>query len=82
MKNLGAYLDATMSMVPQISNMTRCAYYYMRRISKIRCHLDANTCATVVHSVVASRLDYHNGLLTGISDIALAPLRVAQNNAA
>eukprot|EP00918_Siedleckia_nematoides_P075133 GHVU01164303.1.p1 GENE.GHVU01164303.1~~GHVU01164303.1.p1 ORF type:complete len:263 (+),score=7.91 GHVU01164303.1:941-1729(+) len=42
-KNPGAYLDTTMSMVPLISSMTRTAYYHLRCISKIRCHLDTNT---------------------------------------
>lgn len=81
-RNLGATLDAHLSMESHIANMTRSAYYHLRRIQKIRCHLDTETCRKIVHSCVTSRLDYHNGLLTGVSDKALHRLQLVQNNAA
>lgn len=66
----------------QIASTVRNVYFHLRRISKIRCHLNTATCAKVIHAIVTSRLDYHNGLLAGLSDKSLHSLQLAQNNAA
>ena len=80
--NLGATLDSDHSMDSQISKVVRSAYFHLRRVSKIRRHLDHSTCAKVIHSCITSRLDYHNGLLTAVPDYKLRKLQLLQNNAA
>jgi hypothetical protein len=56
-KNLGVYLDSTMSMIKQVSNLCRCAYLEIRRISTIRPFLTDKAAAQLVCSRVLSRLD-------------------------
>jgi hypothetical protein len=80
--NLGSTLDSELAMNGQISQVIRSAYYHLRRISKIKCHLDQDTCARLIHSCVTSRLDYHNALLTTVPDCKLHKLQLVQNNAA
>ena len=81
-RNLGAYLDSTLSMETQVANTVKSGYYHLCRIAKIRCHLTQSACARAVIATVISRLDYHNGLLSGISERLLRRLQVLQNNAA
>ena len=81
-RNLGAHLDSTMTMEHHVNISVRSAYYHLRRISKIRCHLTESICAKAVISTVISRLDYHNGLLVDISQKVLRRMQVVQNNAA
>ena len=81
-RNLGAFLDREMTMNDQISHTIKSSYFHLRRISKVRRHLDQETCTKVVHSSVTSRLDYHNALLTAIPDSKLKKLQLVQNNAA
>jgi hypothetical protein len=79
--NLGARLDQVMSMEQQVSSVTPKMYFNIRRISKIKHHLSSDASAKVINATVTSHLDYHNGLLLGLSDTALYKLQVAQNNA-
>lgn len=81
-RNLGATLDHTLSMEAQVKDVVRCAYFHLRRIAKIRKHLSFDACAKILHATVTSRLDFHNGLLAGVSQKLLSRLQVVHNNAA
>ncbi|MEE4247409.1 MAG: reverse transcriptase family protein [Kangiellaceae bacterium] len=81
-RNLGAHLDCEMSMDKQINNTIKSAYYHLRRIAKIRRHLDRSSCTQAVVAFVSSRLDYHNGLLAGITQKNINRLQKVQNHAA
>ena len=81
-RNLGVLLDSELSMRPYINQVTRSVYCYVRSISRIRRYLDDQACATAVHALVVSRLDYANSLLAGVPDCALRKLQLAQNSAA
>jgi hypothetical protein len=81
-KNLGAVIDATLSMDHQVNAVTRSIYFNLRRIANIKNYLTPEACAKAVNATVLSRLDFHNGLLLGLPDRALHKLQVAQNNAA
>ncbi len=71
-----------MSMSKQVNNVKRNIYFQLRRIRSIRCHLDQDTCAQIIHALVTSRLDFNNGLLAGLPAKTTAGLQVAQNSAA
>ena len=71
-----------MDMVPHINRSVKGIYYQLRRISRIRPNLDKRTCITVVHALVTSRIDYHNGLLANLPKAKIRPLELAQHNAA
>jgi hypothetical protein len=81
-RNLGAYLDSELTLDNQVNQIVKTGYYHLRRISKIRCHLDQETCAKAVIAFVSSRLDCHNGLLCNANAKQLRKLQVLQNDAA
>ena len=61
--------------------MVRNIYYHIRRIGKIRGHLDDETTAKVIQALITSRLDINNGLLAGTSQSNTHRLQVRQNTA-
>jgi hypothetical protein len=80
--NLGATFDSTMSMEAHTNKTVRNIFYYIRRIGKIRGHLDDESAAKVIQALITSRLDLNNGLLAGTSKANLHRLQLAQNTAA
>ena len=81
-RDLGAILNSSMDMVPQVTQVVRSMYMHMRRIGKIRFLLNNATCATLIQSLVISGLDFHNALLANVPKATIAPLQLAQNTAA
>ena len=81
-RNLGAIFDANMTMVAHTNMVTRSMHYHIRRIAKIRGHLDDATASRVICALVTSRLDYNNSLLAGTSKANLNRLQLAHNCAA
>lgn len=81
-KNIGAVLDSTLSLSNQVNSITRACYFHLHRIKQIRSFLTQDAAATLVCSLILSRLDYANSLLYGIPDILLNKLQIVQNNAA
>ena len=80
-KDLGVFLDNTLSMEQHISHLCRSAYLAMRQTASIRRYLtEKNT----VHlcSFVLSRLDYCNATLADLPATHIARLQRIQNNAA
>ena len=59
-KNLGVFLDNTLSMEQHISHLCRSAYLAMRQIASIRRYLTEKNTVQLVCSFVLSRLDYCN----------------------
>ena len=78
-RNLGSTFDSTMSMEPHTNIAVRNIYHHIRRVAKIRGHLDEGTANKVVHALITSRLDINNGLLAGTSQSNIRRLQVAQN---
>ena len=81
-RNLGAYFDSTLSMDRHVSAILKSVYYHLRRVAKIRHHLDSNTAAAVINALITSRLDLNNALLLGTSSANIKRLQLAQNSAA
>jgi len=81
-RNLGAYLDETLSMDTQINILCRALNFHLRRIGKIRQYLSAQSANTLAVSFILSRLDFCNSLLSGLPDDKLLRLQRIQNNAA
>ena len=77
-KNLGVFLDNTLSMEQHISHLCRSAYLDMRQIASIRRYLTEK----LVCLFVLSRLDYCNATLAGLPATHIASLQRLQNNAA
>ena len=62
-KNLGCWLDNTLSIV-------RSCYFQLRKIQHIRQYLSDDAMRTIIHSLVISKLDYGNALLTGAQKLS------------
>ena len=81
-RNLGSFLDMFLHMDEHISKVRKSIYDQLHTVSKIRKYLDPRSCATVINSLVTSRLDYHNALLFGLPESSLRRLQAVQNHAA
>lgn len=81
-KNIGAVLDNNLNMNDHVNSITRTCYYHLRRISQIRPYLSQDAAATLVRSLITSRLDYVNGLLYGLPEKLVHKMQLVQNNAA
>ena len=81
-KNLGVFLDSTLTMSRQVSGIVSSASMAIRNIGKVRRYLDITTTERLVHAFVSSRLDYCNSLMYGIQDYELSRLQRVQNSAA
>ena len=81
-KNLGIYLDSNLSMSKQVSHVMKCIYLDLRRISQIRHLIPVDIAQLLATSLIMSKLDYCNSILSGIHNDLLSKLKVAQNNAA
>ena len=81
-KNFGVTLDSNLSMSQHISNTCKAAYIQIRHISSIRHLLTTQATQTLVFSLVLSRLDYCNSLLSGCPQYLLDKIQKVQNAAA
>ena len=65
-KNLGVFLDNTLSVEQHITHLCHSAYLAMRQIASIRRYLTERNTVQLVCSFVLSRLDYCNATLAGL----------------
>ncbi len=79
-KNLGSIFDSDMTMQPHINHVCKTGYYHLRNISRIRKCLSKESCITLFHAFISSRLDYCNSLLSGVPECHLNKLQVLQNS--
>ena len=75
-------LDSTLTMKSHVNNITKSCFFQIRNLSKIRKYLSEESCKTLTHSFVSSRLDNMNSLLFDISKSLTQRLQYVQNNAA
>ena len=81
-KNLGVFLDSDMTMERQVSSLRAKLLFELKKISNIRMYISKESCKKLVSSLVFSKLDYCNSLLSGVSKDKIKRLQVVQNNAA
>ena len=65
-RNLGAYFDSNMTLVPFINNTYKSAFSQLYNIRRIRKYLSADSSKTLVLAVITSGIDYCNSLLWGL----------------
>ena len=71
--------DDKLSMKQQVSKICQSTYLELRRISSVRHVLTVNATKTLVTSLVLSRLDYCNSLLSGFPQQLIDKLQKVQN---
>uniref|UniRef100_A0A8C7Z8E6 Reverse transcriptase domain-containing protein n=1 Tax=Oryzias sinensis TaxID=183150 RepID=A0A8C7Z8E6_9TELE len=80
-RNLGVIMDSDLNFNSHIKSVTS-AFYHLKNIAKIKNIVSKPDLEILIHAFVSSRLDYCNGLLTGLSKRALKQLQYIQNAAA
>ena len=81
-KNLGVYLDSTMSIDKQVSETCKACFFHIRALRPIRASLTTEASKTIAAAIVGSRLDFCNSLLAGISVSNMTRLQLVQNTLA
>ena len=81
-RNLGVFLDASMTLTSHISSIVKSASFQLRNLGKIRKYLDSNTTEQLAHVFVTSRLDIGNAILYGLPNEQTHRLQLIQNTAA
>ena len=61
--NIGVIFDNCDQMREHITSVCRASHFHLQNIGSVRCYLTPETCATLVHSLISSKLDYCNSLL-------------------
>ncbi len=80
-RNLGVLFDDNLTLRSHVTSVCKTVYYHNHHISHIRKFLISSAVKTLVHSLVASRLDYCNSVLAGLPDSTLHKLQPIQNSA-
>lgn len=81
-RDLGVYLDGSLSMEAHINALCKSIFLELRRISHIRSLLNETATKTLMSAFILSRMDYCNSLLYGIPTNLMERVQRAQNNAA
>ena len=75
-KNLGVYLDSTMSFDKQLSETCKACYFHIRALRHIRASLTTEASKTIAAAIVGSRLDFCNSLLARLQRVQNTLARV------
>ena len=78
-KLLGAHLDDTLSFNLHISKTVSSSFIILKNVRSIRKLLTPDAAATLIHSIITSKLDQCNSLLFNVSLTNLAKLQHIQN---
>ena len=81
-RNLGILFDRALIMEKHSVAVAKTCYFHLRNIGRIRPFITDSACKTLINSMVTSRLDYSNALLTGTSGSVTDRLQLVQNTAA
>ncbi|KAI2646420.1 Isochorismate synthase, chloroplastic [Labeo rohita] len=81
-RNLGVILESNLSFNSHVKAVTKSAYYHLKNIARIRCFVSSQDLEKLVHAFITSRVDYCNGLLTGLPKKTIRQLQLIQNAAA
>uniref|UniRef100_A0A3B1IDG0 Reverse transcriptase domain-containing protein n=1 Tax=Astyanax mexicanus TaxID=7994 RepID=A0A3B1IDG0_ASTMX len=81
-RNLGIYLDPTLSFKSHINHIVKTSFFHLRNIARLRPTLPTPAAETLIHAFITSRLDYCNSILYGLPSTALQKLQYVQNSAA
>ena len=81
-RNIEVLMDHHLTMQDHITSVWKASYMHLRSIARIRKFLTQDATATLINSLVTSRIDNLNSLLVGLPDTVVGKLQKVQNNAA
>ena len=81
-RDLGAYLDNTLSMECHIDSKCSAAFRQLYSLRRIRRFLTREATETLIHAFIFSHIDYCNGLLYDLPKYQITKLQRIQNMAA
>ena len=61
--DLDVIFDERLTFDAHISNICRCAHYYLRNIGRIRMLLSFEATSQLIHDLIITTLDFSNGIL-------------------
>ena len=79
---LGVEVNSTLSLKSHVKNTTKCCFYKLHNLFKIRRFLSEDAAKTIVHTLMTSKLDYCNSVLNGLPNTTLEFLVRVQKAAA
>ena len=74
-RNLGVHFDMNLSLTKHVNSVCTNTYYHLRNIRTIKHYLPISAITSLVHSLISSRLDRCNILLTGYPNVLIHKLR-------
>ena len=81
-RNLGVIFDQSLTFDDHISAISQSVHFHIRSIGKVRKHLSCDDCATLIHVLISSCLDYCNSILYNLPDTKIGRLQRVQNQVA
>ena len=81
-KNVGVILDSNLTLNKHVNNLVSHCYKILRDIGRVKKYMNRNQLETLVHAVIASRIDNCNSLLINIHKDQLFKIQKVQNSAA
>uniref|UniRef100_A0A672ZLQ3 Reverse transcriptase domain-containing protein n=1 Tax=Sphaeramia orbicularis TaxID=375764 RepID=A0A672ZLQ3_9TELE len=80
-RNLGVMIDNQLTFTDHVASVTRSCRFTLFNLRKIRPYLTEQATQLLVQTMVISRLEYCNALLTGLPACVVKPLQMVQNAA-
>ena len=65
-RNLGVLLDSDLNFNSHMKAITKSAFYHLKNIAKLRGFMSKDDLEKLIHAFISSRVDYCNGLFTGL----------------
>ena len=81
-RNLGVIIDSDLNLNSHLKFITKSAYYHLKNIARIKGFLSQQELEKLIHAFIFSRLDYCNGIFTGLNKKSIRQLQLIQNAAA
>jgi len=79
---LGVDVDAELTFATHVKRVAACCFYQFSQLWSIRPALSADNARMLVHALIASRVDYCNGILYQAAAVHLRPFQSVLNAAA
>ena len=81
-KNLGVVLNSSLSFRSHIDSIVKTCNFHIRNLYMIKAFVNRKNLATLVHSLIVSKVDYCNSFFIGLPNVILKKVQFVLNRAA